>query len=71
MITSAKQFEITYNVEWRTEGRKVRTRTTYDIKKIFEADNAEEAKAIFLAQPSGPTTLRKSVVRIRQIDGNE
>ena len=53
---------ITYNKKWKTDGRKVRTRTTYGLTQTMEAPSADSARAEFLAELTDRTKVRPWVI---------
>lgn len=58
---------ITYNKKWKTDGRKVRTRTTYGLTKSVVAPSAEVAKADFIADRQRPWVICRTITNIEEV----
>jgi hypothetical protein len=57
---------ITYNMKWKTDGRKVRTRTTFGLTKSVVAPSADVARADFIAERERPWVISKDITKIEQ-----
>jgi hypothetical protein len=57
---------ITYNMKWKTDGRKVRTRTTFGLTQEMEAPSADVARAHFIAEKERPWVISKDITKIEQ-----
>ena len=62
---------ITYNMKWKTDGRKVRTRTTFGLTQEMEAPSESVARAEFLAELTNrakvsPWTISRDITKIEQ-----
>ena len=57
---------ITHNMKWKTDGRKVRTRTTFGLTQEMEAPSADVARAHFIAEKERPWVISKDITKIEQ-----
>ena len=53
-------------MKWKTDGRKVRTRTTFGLTKSVVAPSADVARADFIAERERPWVISKDITKIEQ-----